>query len=626
MKGFTTLFVYALCTYEKNHEAVNTSLHTWRSAPSYVSTSGQIGLNPPFVYQPDDHLHGWQDRGGTPAETRCTDTVRNAFVQYPDAAFVITGDDDVLWIESAVYALLNKLDPTVPLHLTDGFLDGQWLACEGVGSTQCLASTFGLGPLQPGTVYNTTHKDMWAYGNYGAIWSRGLFEAITTEQFDSCAYCNSTSFTCMFGYDVRLGECAWAFGNTAPTTPYEGSVAAGRTFGVPYESYVKHLRDAVGDSCDASCEFLVHNAVSVTIPKNLFHDKDLYRSTILQIVEWRGAAMMFLQIDKKSPFYYNSNDNAFNLKDRHVGFIENYEKCLGGQTTSELYGAFLPQTQKIEEKNKAFQIIRVEYDDFKPFFDDNALQILNRHSHSILLAFNNEKVHITKGYFYLIDQWFKHLQRLQLDKYVVFAAPSEQECELVLHMGPCILHDAAETEFRYDSSCDTCLPLAADFRWLYVNALLDAGKEIVILSDADAFFLKDPFPLFRESESIVFGLSDRDYNYTSDLGYCETSDASCISTGFVAFKSDASSMVDEFVEILYSEGGWEQEIFNEFFPQFEDVEELPFYSITNAFANLQNVIDIVRGGQDAINLAVVHAGSIHGDDKIKKMQCAQLWL
>jgi hypothetical protein len=291
---------------------------------------------------------------------------------------------------------------------------------------------------------------------------------------------------------------------------------------------------------------------------------------------------------------------------------------LGGQTTSELYGAFLPQTQKIDEKHKAFQIIRVEYDDFKPFFDDNSLQILNRHSHAILLAFNNEKVHI--------DQWFKHLQRLQLDKYVVFASPSEQECELVLHMGPCILHDATKTDFRYDSSCDTCIPLAADFRWLYVNALLDAGKDIVILSDADAFFLKDPFPLFRESRDTVFGLSDRDYNFTSDLGYCETSDASCISTGFVAFKSDASSMVDEFVEILYSEGGWEQEIFNEFFSQFEDVEELPLYSSTNAFANLQNVIDIVRGGQDAINLAVVHAGSIHGDDKIKKMQCAQLWL
>lgn len=620
MKGLSTLFVYALCTYEKNHEAVNTSLHTWRGAPSYISTSGQTGIDPPFVHQPDDIVHGWQGRGGTPAETRCTDTVRNAFVKYPDAAFIVTGDDDVLWIENAVYALLHNLDPTVPLHLTDGFLDGQWLACEGVVSTQCVTSTFGLlGPFQPGTVYNTTHKDMWAYGNYGAIWSRGLFEAITPEQFDSCAYCNSTSFTCMFGYDVRLGECAWAFGNTAPTTPFNRSH---QVFGVPYETYVKHLRDAVSDSCDAECEFLVHNAVSVTIPKNLFHDKELHRSTVLQIMEWRGAALKFLQIDKKSPFYYDSNDNPFDLKDRHVGFIENYEKCLNGHTTSDLYGAFLPQTQKIEEKNKVFHTIRVEYDDFKPFFDNSALP----HAHAILLAFNNENVHITKGYFYLIDQWFKHLQRLQLDKYVVFAAPSEQECQLVLHMGPCILHDTAISDFRYDTRCEKCIPLAADFRWLYVNALLDAGKDIVILSDADAFFLKDPFPVFRESRDTVFGLSDRDYNFTSDLEYCQMEDATCISTGFVAFKSDASNMVDEFVEILYREGGWEQEKFNELFSQFEGVEELPFYSISNAFANLQNVIDIVKDGQDAINLAVVHAGSIHGDDKIKKMQCAQLWL
>jgi Nucleotide-diphospho-sugar transferase len=619
------LFVYALCTFEKNHLAVNASLATWRTAPTFISTSApsfELESHSLAVvwHEVDDPEHGWQGRGGTRAESRCTNTVRNAFEQFPNQRFVVSGDDDVVWIEENLRRLLDHIDENIPLHITDGFLDGKWLACESVFASQCKTEPFKLGRMQPGTVYNTTHADMWAYGNYGAIWSRGLYKAITRDQFDACAHCNSSSFTCMFGYDVRLGECAWAFGDTAPTLPHGGR----RIFGVQYDTYMQHLRDANSNLCDADCEFMIRSTVSLALPKNLFQNPQLYLTSVKEL-------QIALAKAQPSVFSYNAAANAKRLTDRPDDFVVNYDACA---KDSKFYGPFKgngsPVSDKVSSNSHSrimFDIIRPMYDPAlpsRPQFDDRTSKSLQKEAYAILLAFNNEKAHISKGYFYLVDQWFKHMRRVHLDRYVIFSASSLEECQLVQHMAPCIVHDATQSDFRYDKKCEKCFPLAADFRWLYVNALLDAGKELLILSDADAFFLKDPIPYFLDSDNAVFGLTDKDKDSKSDLLYCQVG-RRCISTGFVAMKRTVSARVGDFVKLLHEDGGWEQERFNHFFLQ-SDVEELPQYSSTYAFANLKTVVDIIRAENGNLNLALVHAGGTSGDDKVVTYQCSQLWI
>jgi hypothetical protein len=329
-------------------------------------------------------------------------------------------------------------------------------------------------------------------------------------------------------------------------------------------------------------------------------------------------------VTNNSIFFYDADIDPKRLDGRPDNFVENYDQCA---KATKFYGPFRGgDDNRITERRQKFKIIRPMYDsdaDFKPFFERDAA---GHQPYSILLAFNDERTHISQGYFYLIDQWFKHIQRLQLDAYVVFAAPSAEECQLVLHMAPCILHNATQSDFRYDSACKTCFPLAADFRWLYVNALLEAGKELVIMADADAFILNDPIPYFLKSQNTVFGLSDRNRNFESELDYCRDETNLCLSTGFVALKLSVSDSIDIFVELLYQRGGWEQQLFNDFFVEYEGAEALPVYGDTIAFANLQTAVDIIRAEEDRLDLAVVHAGGIHGDEKVKKFQCAQLWL
>jgi hypothetical protein len=339
-------------------------------------------------------------------------------------------------------------------------------------------------------------------------------------------------------------------------------------------------------------------------------------------------AKKYLKMDEKSVFYYDSSVDSLHLAQRTDAFWGNYEKCA---KISKLYGAFQgydEHREKIDSRTKHFEVFRALYDeefDFRPYFDDETFEILKKQPYAVLLAFNNEKVHIEQGYFYLIDQWFKHMQRVKLDTYVIFVASSVEECQLVQHMAACIVHDGSQSDFRYEDTCEKCIPLAADFRWLYVDALLGAGKELVILSDADAFFLKDPIPYFLDSRNTIFGLSDRDKDQQTDLEYCK-GDNLCISTGFVAFKQSVSEAVEMFVDFLYDKGGWEQKLFNDFFSGFEDCEELELYSRMFSFGNLKDVVQVIQSAEGAMNLAVVHAGGTHGKDKVKQFQCAQLWL
>ena len=97
-----------------------------------------------------------------------------------------------------------------------------------------------------------------------------MLKSISERDFAACEHCNSSAFTCMYGADVRLSECAWAFGangaGIAPTIPYPH--AQRRAFGLPVEELLdaaKAVAERNGRCEDERCRFALTRAVSTRI-------------------------------------------------------------------------------------------------------------------------------------------------------------------------------------------------------------------------------------------------------------------------------------------------------------------------------------------------------------------------
>lgn len=246
---------------------------------------------------------------------------------------------------------------------------------------------------------------------------------------------------------------------------------------------------------------------------------------------------------------------------------------------------------------------------------------LQRKSPIILHVFNNEYVHITKGYVHLIKAWLAHIARLGLLDHVLLVGSTwknQDECLLLNTYAPCWVHTPSMNLGNRE--------LAADTRWLYTDALLAAGFD-VLLSDADAFFLENPFTHFPKDKDAL-GLSDRLYDGDSDLSYCnDVKGSPCQSTGFNFFRSTNAtrSAVHDFLERISHGGGWEQSEWQEFAMRLGDGYAVLPYRGRNTFSNWGIVQTAMLRGED-ISVAVLHMGAVSGDTKENTFRCLQLWL
>ena len=246
--------VLALATYPAAHHVLDAGRSTWRKdLYTVVSTQGpndepERELEQPFPHEvwvsaPDGGV-GWEGGGGNRAEGRCVGLIRVANRTAGLYNWLLSSDDDVVWYEDNVRSLTNRLDASQPLYITDGFLNDVWnacalpadapltplhtsvngAACQRAPPTQpCLRSVLEQPEMcrsatvrgnQPGTWANSSVPlQVGAYGNAGSLMSRGLLASLSPSDFEACEKCNSSSFTCMFGADWRLGECFLAFVN-----------------------------------------------------------------------------------------------------------------------------------------------------------------------------------------------------------------------------------------------------------------------------------------------------------------------------------------------------------------------------------------------------------------------------
>ena len=252
------------------------------------------------------------------------------------------------------------------------------------------------------------------------------------------------------------------------------------------------------------------------------------------------------------------------------------------------------------------------------------MSALQRSAPLILHVFNNEYVHVSKGYVHLIKAWLAHIARLGLLDHVLLVGSTwndKDECTLLNMYAPCWVHTPA-----MNLGGARGRGLAADTRWLYTDALLAAGFD-VLLSDADAFFLENPFAHFPDDKDAV-GLSDRLFDGDSDLEYCNKVPASpCQSTGFTFIRStDATrAVVHDFLLALSHGGGWEQAEWQAFAMRLGDKYAVLPYRGRSTFSNWGIVHTAMARGED-VSVAVLHMGAVSGDAKVNTFKCLQLWL
>jgi hypothetical protein len=155
----------AVPTHSKRHYILNVSRATWRApslgVPTVVSTDSdaaehvmptpQWGPLETWVAGPDGEF-GWETQGGNKAEQRCTGVMRVANTTLRGAYdWLLNGDDDVIWLLDNVPGLVAGLDASVPVYLTDGFLNGIFVGCsrDGVSETAGAGGCTRTKPAQP---------------------------------------------------------------------------------------------------------------------------------------------------------------------------------------------------------------------------------------------------------------------------------------------------------------------------------------------------------------------------------------------------------------------------------------------------------------------------------------------
>ena len=393
--------VLAVPTYSKHHFMLAVSRNTWRNGVfTVVSTESdspehvlddQRYEHEVWVAGPDGTGYGWEGKGGNKAEQRCTSLLRAANATAGLYNWILSGDDDIVWLMDNVKQLVQRLDATKPLYVTDGFLNDVWTACalthEAAAPLRSSSGCVRAKPTQPCTRGELEKPDvcrsellrgiqpgnwtsggvqMGAYGNAGYMVSRELMHSISVEDWLACEQCNTSRFKCMYGADFRIGECILAFGangaGIGPTLPsLDGSV---RVFGHDFLE-VQRLAEGVVNTgeCDARCAKVLSTVVSVSISEHGVQREE-YERAVVHFYDVYTRAKAILQRRKRmiprpapdvSPFTFDVATDPFLLStvEPKPGetllpepFWDNFRECmldpLNTPTRYHRYGPFPP--------------------------------------------------------------------------------------------------------------------------------------------------------------------------------------------------------------------------------------------------------------------------------------------
>jgi hypothetical protein len=207
--------------------------------------------------------------------------------------WMLFSDSETVWLAENVEAMLNKLDPAVPMFIAESFFPHTRGACVFPGHKPILHPTCTESPdVQPCTRHAIvdTEQDcahtqgpgqVWSGGDWGNIISRGLMQAITKEQWQECVDCDEDlmgSHVCYGGGDVRVGECIFAHGY-APTLPdrdYTGINGQVR-LGADVELWFATWQRAVEQQkCDPSVDYKLPLSLHVATVQNMRRLEQLY--------------------------------------------------------------------------------------------------------------------------------------------------------------------------------------------------------------------------------------------------------------------------------------------------------------------------------------------------------------
>lgn len=286
--------VLGIQTYLPNHYLLDVGRQTWRqdvlTVVSTNSTTAERAIASPsplevWVAGPDGDF-GWNN----PQEERYTSIMRVVNETVDDFDWVINGDDDTVFLIDNIEALVRDLDPAEPFYISDALVNHGW-ACtlpseaSEIGPNGCVhtppvapctravmeaPNVCGSEKVRPkeGNHAEAAVKVVWAFGQFGQIWSRGLIDSISEADFSACEHCDTDRFQCYGGGDVRLGECSWSFGangrGIAPTIPC--SNRSSTVFGVPMSTVSSQAVHVVnGGHCDSHCRFILDKTISTEL-------------------------------------------------------------------------------------------------------------------------------------------------------------------------------------------------------------------------------------------------------------------------------------------------------------------------------------------------------------------------
>lgn len=332
-----TRLAFVISTHPANMDLIVAGRTSWRAgAHSFILTNGTTERELPSPHPSERWMEGpenvswaWNNR----AETRYTAAPMHANLTLAgDYDWLLLGDDNVVWFQDNVIALVRGLDPAFPHYITDAqFMQGDVNGSSGVACAFPEASeaprkdrTCVRSPrLKPGqactrAAFRATgvcgadaeaapYGADWFNGDRGAIVSRGAMATVSVDDWRTCERCFETEkFRCYGGGDVRIGECLWTFGanrqGLAPTRPFTGhwgGDGAGEpdafVFGTKYLETVVDLAESVArassaDGCDWECRWTLLRAVSAPISAQSKREPKLLRDLVRRFTHFYPAA------------------------------------------------------------------------------------------------------------------------------------------------------------------------------------------------------------------------------------------------------------------------------------------------------------------------------------------------
>ncbi len=339
-------------------------------------------------------------------------------------------------------------------------------------------------------------------------------------------------------------------------------------------------------------------------------------------------------------------------------FIDNFQRCMTDPVhtniTQQLYGPYprgaprpIAGFYKASEPHPTFDMANATLESVpnsllrlpSPIsFRELVLTTFGRATPVIMHCFASEyggkgKRAGRNGFFPMLQSWLGHVARVGRLNHVLLVGQTHADCLMATDFAPCVIHSPG---LGYPDAMNAW---AQNFRWVYSDLLLRGGVEHMSV-DADAFFMADPVPLLASLDADIAGLSDRLYDGTGPLGYCN--DTPCQSTGFTFMRStlEVTQLVTEFAQTF--SGGIEQGVFNTRVAN-ATVGNGRYTLLPNsgsaAFANWNVVLPALKDGRN-LALALLHMGGQQGgvagasadgvlywmDSKEYIFRCAELWL